>query len=110
MAVNPIFQQIFEDFGMTTSKSDVTRETHTIKWVRSGSHDVFGDWEDEQEITFTAEPGDAYGYPILHFVSISPGAGDHGAFSDLAQADLESAAADWLDGDGYDAACAVVCP
>jgi hypothetical protein len=61
------------------------------------------DWDVDYEITFTYRPGapdtfDEPGYgPEVDFVSISPGAGDHGAFTDLAQKDLEEWAADWLD-------------
>jgi hypothetical protein len=89
---------------------------HKINWYRSGSRDGM-DWEDEQEITFefragrpevrTLRNGDP-GYPAdpdeIEFVSITPGAGDHGVFSDLAQAGLEDEAQDWLCSDGYDAA------
>ena len=89
---------------------------HKITWHRSGFTNGI-DWEDEQEITFefragrpevrTLRNGDP-GYPAdpdeIEFVSISPGAGDHGAFSDLAQAQLESEADTWLCSDGYDAA------
>jgi hypothetical protein len=89
---------------------------HKINVTRSGSHESMGDWEAEYEITFSFTPGspDTYdksrggpggwdpGYPAeVEFISISPGAGDHGAFSDLAQKDLESWASEWLQDDGY---------
>lgn len=90
--------------------------THKIKWLRYG-HQNGMDWESEHTITFrfrTGRPavmhlrnGDP-GYPAdpdeIELVSIEPGAGDHGAFSDIAQAGLESEAQDWLEGDGFDAA------
>ena len=93
---------------------------HKIHWYRSGSTNGM-DWEDEQTITFefragrpevrTLRNGDP-GYPAdpdeIEFVSIAPGAGDHGVFSDMAQAGLEDAAQDWLASDGYDAALEVV--
>lgn len=93
---------------------------HKITALRSGSHPTMGDWEAEYEITFTSTKGspDYYnkagghweqGYPAeLEFVSIKPDAGDHGAFTDLAQQGLEDWASDWLQGDGYDAALEVV--
>jgi hypothetical protein len=89
---------------------------HKITWLRSGTTNGM-DWEDEQEITFefrAGRPAKMYlrngdpGYPAdpdeIEFVSISPGAGDHGAFSDIAQAQLESEADTWLSSEGYDAA------
>lgn len=93
---------------------------HKITWIRSGSHPTMGDWDAEYEITFeyragrpavwTLRNGDP-GYPAdpdeIEFVSITPGAGDHGVFSDMAQRDLEDAAQLWLDSDGYDEAIAV---
>lgn len=92
--------------------------THKITAIRSGSHPTMGDWDADYEITFTYTPGAA---PVIHpadtadpgypaeaeFVSISPGAGDHGAFSDLAQKGLEDWARDWLQDEGYDEACAI---
>lgn len=92
---------------------------HKIIAIRSGSHNGM-DWEAEYEITFEYRPGSpdhwnkAGGHweqgwaDEVEFVSISPGAGDHGAFSDIVQRSLEDWAADWLDGDGYAAAIAVV--
>ena len=86
--------------------------THTILAIRSGTHPTMGDFENEHTITFGYRPGspDTYdaarggpggwdpGYPAeVEFISIEPGAGDHGAFSDLAQRWLEEWAADWLD-------------
>lgn len=89
---------------------------HKITWHRSGSTNGM-DWEDEQEITFefrAGRPAVMYlrngdpGYPAdpdeIEFVSISPGAGDAGAFSDLAQQALEDEAQTWLSSEGYDAA------
>lgn len=92
---------------------------HKVTWLRFGTNLDGVDWDEEQVITFEYRPGSA---PILYppdcahpgepdsveFISISPGAGDHGAFTDIAQKDLESDAADWLQGDGYDEALAVV--
>lgn len=85
---------------------------HQITATRSGSHATMGDWDVEYVITFTYVPGspDTYdasrggpggwdpGYgPEIEFVSIEPDAGDHGAFTDLAQADLVDWAKNWLD-------------
>lgn len=76
--------------------------------------------DQEYEITFTSTKGSpdywnkAGGHweqgwaPEVEFVSIKPDAGDHGAFTDLAQQGLEDWASDWLQGDGYDAALEVV--
>lgn len=92
--------------------------THKITALRSGT-DLSGcDWEAEYEITFRFTPGAPAilhpadnadpGYPAeVDFMSIKPGAGDHGAFSDLAQKWLEDWAQDWLQGDGYDEAVAI---
>lgn len=87
----------------------MTATRHTISATRSGSHPTMGDWDAEYEITFTCLPGadptgptyasggePGYG-PEIEFVSIDPDAGDHGAFSDLAQAWLIDWAKDWLD-------------
>jgi len=81
--------------------------THKITAVRSGSHPTMGDWDAEYEITFSyvrgsrddlsvwpPEPGWA---AEIEFVSITPDAGDHGAFSDIAQKWLVDWAVDWLD-------------
>lgn len=65
---------------------------HKISATRSGSHPSVGDWDADYQITFTYRPGEE---PV--FVSISPDAGDHGAFTDLAQADLIDWAKNWLD-------------
>ena len=93
---------------------------HKITALRFGTHPTMGDWEAEYEITFTYRKGSPdywnkaigtweQGYPAeLELVSIKPDAGDHGAFSDLAQQGLEDWAQDWLQGDGYDAALEVV--
>lgn len=91
---------------------------HKIAALRSGFTNGM-DWEAEYTIAFSFTPGAAPiihpaddadpGYPAeVEFVSISPGAGDHGAFSDLAQKDLEAWATDWLQTDGYDEALAIV--
>ena len=80
---------------------------HKITAIRSGSHPTLGDWDSEYEITFNYVRAAA---PIMHpaddadpgwpaeveLCAISPGAGDHGAFSDLAQRDLGEWAEDWL--------------
>lgn len=90
---------------------------HKITWIRSGSHPTMGDWEAEYEITFefragrpevrTLRNGDP-GWPAdpdeVEFLSITPGAGDHGVFSDMAQNSLEDEAQNWLSSDGYGAA------
>lgn len=89
---------------------------HKIPWLRSGTTNGM-DFEDEQEITFefrAGRPARMYlrngdpGYPAdpdeIEFVSISPGAGDAGVFSDLAQQALEDEADTWLSSEGYDAA------
>ncbi len=95
---------------------------HKITALRSGCVNGM-DWEAEYTITFNYAKGspDTYdksrGGPggwdpgwaaEVEFISISPGAGDHGAFSGLAQQDLESWASDWLQTDGYDEALAIV--
>jgi len=95
----------------------MSKTRHKITATQSGT--VNGtDWEAEYEITFDYRPA---ARPILYpvdradpgysaeveFMSIKPGAGDHGAFTDLAQSALEDWARDYLDGDGYDAACEV---
>ena len=89
--------------------------THKIDVERSGTTNGM-DWEAEYVITYNYTPGcpetgpsyasggePATG-PEVEFVSITPDAGDHGAFSDMAQAGLEDWAKDWLAGDGYDQA------
>ena len=93
---------------------------HKITWHRSGSHPTMGDWEAEYEITFRYRKGSpdywnkyigtweqGYG-PELEVVSIKPDAGDHGAFTDLAQRGLESDAQEWLETDGFDEAIQIV--
>lgn len=93
---------------------------HKITWCRSGTTNGM-DWEDEQEITFEFRPGRPEvrtlrngdpGYPAdpdeIEFVSIKPGAGDHGAFSDIADKMLRDEAENWLCSDGYDAALEIV--
>jgi hypothetical protein len=90
--------------------------THKIRWLRTGSYNGM-DWEAEHEITFRFRPGRPAkmylrngdpGYPAdpdeVEFVSITPDAGDHGAFSDIAQRNLESDAQEWLETDGFDEA------
>lgn len=89
--------------------------THKIETTRSGTTNGM-DWDVDYTITYTFTPGcpetgpsyasggePATG-PEIEFASITPGAGDHGAFSDMAQAGLEDWAKDWLAGDGYDQA------
>jgi len=89
---------------------------HKITWCRSGTVNGM-DFDEEYEITFefrAGRPAVMYlrngdpGYPAdpdeIEFVSISPGAGEHGEFTAMAQAMLEDQAQDWLSGDGYDAA------
>lgn len=89
---------------------------YKISATRTGSHETMGDWDADYEITFRVirhAPG-AHEFGGMNpeptevvFVSISPDAGDHGAFSDLAQRDLEDWAQGWLDDAGYDDALAV---
>lgn len=92
---------------------------HKITALRTGFANGM-DWESEHEITFSYRKGSpdywnkhvgtweqGYG-PELEVVSIKPDAGDHGAFTDLAQRGLEDWAQDWLDTDGYDQALEVV--
>lgn len=79
-----------------------TATRHTIAACRSGSYNGM-DYDLDYEITFTCQPGVAGGEPELQFVAIEPDAGDHGAFSDLAQKGLEDWARDWLD-DNFDRA------
>lgn len=89
--------------------------THKIDVERSGTTNGM-DWEAEYVITYNFTPGcpetgpsyasggePATG-PEVEFVSITPDAGDHGAFTDMAQAGLDDWAKDWLAGDGYDQA------
>lgn len=83
--------------------------THKIDATRSGTHETMGDWDNDYTITFSyvrgAGPtGPSYdsggdpGWPAeISFVSITPDAGDHGAFSDMAQQGLEDWAQMWLD-------------
>ena len=87
---------------------------HKITAIRSGTQNGM-DFENEYEITFTATKGSpdywnrAGGHweqgwaPEIEFVSISPGAGDHGAFTAMAQRDLEDWAEDWLNSGDNDA-------
>ena len=67
---------------------------HTILWSRSGTYDGM-DWDDEQTITFGEN---------LDVVSIHPGAGNHGVFTDIADRMLMDEAQDWLENEGYDEA------
>jgi len=91
---------------------------HTIKTLQTGTHPTLGDWEVEYEITFEYRPGAAPiihpadnadpGYPAeVEFLSIKPDAGDHGAFTDLAQEGLEDWARQWIETDGYAEACSI---
>lgn len=86
---------------------------HKIDATRSGTHETMGDWDVDYVITFdyvrgAPAQGPSYssgGQPAdpaeISFVSITPDAGDHGAFSDMAQSGLEDWAQLWLD-DHYD--------
>lgn len=82
---------------------------HKIDAFDSGTAYNGMDWEAEYVITFNyraasrprisgppeqCDPGWA---AEIEFVSITPGAGDHGAFSDIAQKHLEEWAEGWLD-------------
>lgn len=81
---------------------------HTIIAERSGHTDGM-DWEAEYEIAFDfvkGSPAIIWGDPPqpaepdeVSFVSVKPVIGvlDHGAFTDLAQADLDDWAREWLD-------------
>lgn len=93
---------------------------HKIHWYRSGSTNGM-DWEDEQTITFefrAGRPAVMYlrngdpGYPAdpdeLEVIKITPGAGDHGVFSDIAQRDLEDWAQEWINSEGLDEAMSIV--
>lgn len=95
--------------------------THKIGTTRSGTTNGM-DWDADYEITFLYRPGRPAkmylrngdpGYPEdppeVEFVSVSPDAGDHGAFTDLAQQGLEDWASDWLQGDGFDLAIEKAC-
>jgi hypothetical protein len=79
-----------------------TTTRHKITANQSGTYNGM-DYDLEYEVTFTFLPGaaatfDDPGYgPEVDFVSISPDAGDHGGFTDLAQRDLVAWAVDWLD-------------
>ena len=85
---------------------------HKIIALRSGTYNGM-DWDAEYEIAFEYRPGAApIFYPIekadpghpaeLELISVKPVIGtlDHGAFTDLAQNELDCWAADWLEGDG----------
>ena len=92
---------------------------HKIHWYRSGSTNGM-DWEDEQTITFefragAPERGPTYwhgGLPAdpdeLEVIKITPGAGNHGVFSDIAQRDLEDWAQEWINSEGLDEAMSIV--
>jgi hypothetical protein len=82
---DPYYISPEEEAAMETTR-------HTITATQSGSHPTMGDWDVDYEITFTYTPGQE---PV--FVSVSPGPGDHGTFTDLAQADLIDWAKNWLD-------------
>ena len=73
----------------------VTR--HTITAVRSGTHPTIGDWDIDYEITYTVSPGVGPEPAEIVFVSVSPDAGDHGSFTDIAQKWLVQWAEEWLD-------------
>lgn len=76
---------------------------YTILWRRSGNYDGT-DWDDEQTITFRRK---RKGFEV---VSIHPGAGYHGAFTDIADRMLLDEATEWLNDDGYAAAKKVAGP
>lgn len=52
------------------------------------------------------------GYPAdpdeLEVIKITPGAGNHGVFSDIAQRDLEDWAQEWINSEGLDEAMSIV--
>lgn len=94
------------------------KTTHTVTMIDSGHYNGM-DYDNEYEVTFTYtpgspdywnraigcwEPGDS---PSIEFVSISPDAGDHGAFTDIAQNTIVEKAKEWLDNDGYSEAIRV---
>lgn len=93
--------------------------THKITATRRGNVNGM-DFDEEYEITFeyrkgAPEQGPSYasgGQPAdpdeIEFVSITPGAGDQGGFSDIAQRWLEDEARDWLETDGFDKAMSIV--
>ena len=82
---------------------------HKITATQSGTYNGM-DYDIEYEITFIYTPGvddtfDEPGYgPEVEMKSVEPDAGDHGAFSDLAQKELMEWAADWLD-EHHDEVC-----
>ncbi len=94
---------------------------HTIIAARSGTQNGM-DWEAEYRIRFVSTKGspDYYnkagghweqGWPAeIEFVSVEPMQGvlDHGAFTDLAQKDLDDWASEWLAEEGYADAMEVV--
>jgi len=93
---------------------------HKISATRSGTINGM-DVDNEYEIEFeyrAGSPAVMYlrngdpGYPAdpdeLEVIKITPGAGDHGVFSDIAQRDLENWAQEWLETDGLDEAMSIV--
>ncbi len=93
---------------------------HKISATRSGAINGM-DVDNEYEIEFeyrAGRPAVMYlrngdpGYPAdpdeLEVIKITPGAGDHGVFSDIAQRDLEEWAQEWLNGEGLDEAMSIV--
>ncbi len=93
---------------------------HKITATRSGCVNGM-DWDAEHEIEFEYRAGrpmamyDRNGNPgwpadpdELEVIQITPGAGDHGVFSDIAQRDLESWAQEWIETDGLDEAMSIV--
>lgn len=72
---------------------------HTITATRSGTFNGM-DWDADYIITFSIGTG------TLEFVSVRPEIGtlDHGAFTDLAQQDLDDWARDWLDENRHECA------
>jgi len=85
----------------------MNRSTHTVRAVHSGTDGTGMDFDIDYEIVFSYLPGappilnpadnaDPGWAPEISFIAVYPDAGDHGAFSDLAQKHLNEWAADWL--------------
>ena len=91
---------------------------HYITAIRSGSHDVFGDWENEYVIAYTYTPGTPASYddpgsgPLVEFVKVvsvdgtppEKAAADAGAFWDYALRDMNDWAEGWLEDNTDEAA------
>lgn len=82
---------------------------HKIRAIDSGSHPVFGDFEQEYDITFTFYPAEGAtalcpgAKPGIEFVKVDPAVAFDGSVShpDLMQARIDQWAEDWLE-DHYD--------